>query len=182
MPPAKKAAPAAAPLPPVAEVLPGDEAVDRYQAALVEGKTEDEAREIGWPGANMGQGLPEGHCGVPEKHERHDFLWGEYGSTDYRTCEGEPAARLGGIEDAGHDQPNAMVAGNGDWFYPDGPEDAAAFAKAHDARPASPNRWPWDWPLHEWVDLTAHCPTPATCFPYGTSTGWAGCIHGETSG
>lgn len=39
-----------------------------------------------------GPALPEGHCGAVERHERHDLLYGEYGSMDYRTCEGEPAS------------------------------------------------------------------------------------------
>lgn len=181
MPPAKKAAPAAAPLPSVAEVLPGDEAVGRYRAALVEGKTEDEAREIGWPDGQTGAALPEGHCGVPEKHERHDLLWGEYGSTDYRTCEGEPAARLGSIEDI-HDQPNTMVTSEGEAFYPDGPEDAATFAREHGAVPLYPDRFPWLLGHIESPAPETHCPTPDVCFPYGRGTGWHGCIHGETSG
>lgn len=133
MPPAKKAAPTTA-----AEVPPGDEAVARYQAALIEGKTEDEARLIAWPDA------------------------------------------LPGIEDAGHDQPNAMLSPTGGWFYPDGPEDAAVFAGEHDAAPVWPDRWPWGWPLPA-AERETHCPMPAACFPYGIGEGWHGCIHGETA-
>ena len=60
-----------------------------------------------------------------------------------------------GIETAGLDQPNVMVA-NGDpsrpffsgvsHFYPDSPEDAREFRDRADARPPHPGRWPWpDW-------------------------------------
>jgi hypothetical protein len=41
------------------------------------------------------------------------------------------------IEDAGHDQANAMTNVAGEWFYADNAEDAADFAEHHLARPAN---------------------------------------------
>lgn len=41
------------------------------------------------------------------------------------------------IEDAGHDQPNAMVTPGGDWFYADNLDDAQVFSDEHGARPAN---------------------------------------------
>lgn len=39
--------------------------------------------------------------------------------------------------------PHAMINGDGDLFYPDGPEDACHFAAFHNAWPVLPLRFPW---------------------------------------
>lgn len=38
--------------------------------------------------------------------------------------------------------PNALTNDAGDWFYPDGPEDAEWFAREHGARPVQAGRCP----------------------------------------
>jgi hypothetical protein len=40
-------------------------------------------------------------------------------------------------------QHNAMINDAGEVFYPDGPDDAAWFAREHDARPMHPEGLPW---------------------------------------
>lgn len=46
------------------------------------------------PTDEIGEALPEGRCDEPAGHERHDFLQGGFGSTDYRCCEGEALSEL----------------------------------------------------------------------------------------
>lgn len=87
------------------------------------------------------------------------------------------------IERLGTDQPNAMTTSGGDWFYPDGPEDAALLNVEHGATPANLAAWPWPGvavPPTAADAIRPTCPAPDTCFPNGIDPSWTAvtCAHG----
>lgn len=47
------------------------------------------------------------------------------------------------IEEAGRLSPNAMENDHGDVFFPDNSDDALWFAREHNARPVSPDHFPF---------------------------------------